>query len=120
MQKEREEHSVQSGLWIIPNALSSKECEAVISETVELTEGGAGTDSFSATISVNDSIAEAVGVIDIDRTLFGITYGSSSFFDNLADRAIDNNFTLKLFILKEIFQFLFDISFSIYLPRTDY
>jgi polyisoprenoid-binding protein YceI len=39
--------------------------------------------NIPATISVNDSTAEAVGVIDIDRTLFGITYGSSSFFDNL-------------------------------------
>ena len=36
-----QEHSVQSGLWIIPNAISPNECEAVISETVELTEGGA-------------------------------------------------------------------------------
>ena len=55
--------------------------------------------SIPATISVNDSIAEAIGVIDVDRTLFGITYGSSSFFDNLADRAINNNFTLKFKIV---------------------
>ena len=55
--------------------------------------------NIPATITVNDSVAEAVGVIDIDRTLFGITYGSSSFFNNLADRAIDNNFTLKFKIV---------------------
>ena len=55
--------------------------------------------SIPATISVNDSIAEAIGIIEIDRTLFDITYGSSSFFDNLADRAIDNNFTLKFKIV---------------------
>ena len=52
-----------------------------------------------AAISINDSIAEAIGVIEIDRTLFGITYGSSSFFDGLADRAIDNKFTLKFKII---------------------
>ena len=55
--------------------------------------------SIPATISVNDSVAEAIGVINIDRTLFDITYGSSSFFDNLADRAIDDNFTLKFKIV---------------------
>ena len=55
--------------------------------------------SIPATISVNDSTAEAIGIIEIDRTLFDITYGSSSFFDNLADRAIDNNFTLKFKIV---------------------
>ena len=53
----------------------------------------------SAAISINDSVAEAIGVIDIDRTLFGITYGSDSFFDGLADKAIDNNFTLKFKIV---------------------
>ena len=50
-------------------------------------------------ISVNDSIAEAIGTIEVDRTLFGITYGSSSFFTGLADRAIDNHFTLKFKIV---------------------
>jgi len=52
-----------------------------------------------AAIAINDSIAEAIGVIDVDRTLFGITYGSSSFFDGLADKAIDNKFTLKFKII---------------------
>ena len=55
--------------------------------------------NIPATIAVNDSIAEAIGIIHLDRTLFGITYGSSSFFDGLADRAIDNNFTLKFKIV---------------------
>ena len=35
------EHSVQSGLWIIPNALSEKECKDVIGEVEVLTQGGA-------------------------------------------------------------------------------
>jgi len=52
-----------------------------------------------ASIAINDSIAEAIGVIDIDRTLFGIRYGSGSFFEGLADKAIDNRFTLKFKII---------------------
>ena len=35
------------------------------------------------------------GVMLIDRTLFGIKYGSGSFFDNLGDKTIHNNFELK-------------------------
>ena len=52
-----------------------------------------------AIVSINGSIAEAIGIVDIDRTLFGITYGSGSFFEDLADRAIDDNFTLKFKII---------------------
>ena len=56
--------------------------------------------SFIPTIvSIDSTIAEAVGVIEIDRTLFGITYGSGSFFEDIADRAIDDNFTLKFKII---------------------
>ena len=35
------------------------------------------------------------GMMVIDRTLFGIKYGSGSFFDNLGDRTIYNDFELK-------------------------
>ena len=48
-----------------------------------------------ASISISDSIAESIGIINIDRTAFGIIYGSGSFFDDIADRAIDDDFTLK-------------------------
>lgn len=34
--------------------------------------------------------------INVDRTKFGIKYGSTSFFDNLKDKAIDNIFTLDI------------------------
>ena len=39
------------------------------------------------------------GTIKIDRTKYGIRYGSSSFFDNLKDKAIDNEFELTLNIV---------------------
>lgn len=35
------------------------------------------------------------GTIVIDRTQFNIKYGSGSFFDNLGDRTINNDFELK-------------------------
>ena len=35
------------------------------------------------------------GTIVIDRTQFDIKYGSGSFFDNLGDRTINNDFELK-------------------------
>ncbi len=38
--------------------------------------------------------------VTIDRTLFDIRYGSDSFFDNLGDRAIDNDFTLTINLVK--------------------
>ncbi|MGY6647199.1 YceI family protein [Wenyingzhuangia sp. IMCC45574] len=38
------------------------------------------------------------GDVKIDRTKFGIRYGSSSFFDNLKDKAINNEFELSIHI----------------------
>ena len=35
----------------------------------------------------------------IDRTKYGIKYGSGSFFDNLGDKAISNDFTMKIHIV---------------------
>lgn len=37
----------------------------------------------------------AIGEIAIDRTLFDIKYGSGSFFDNLGDKAIMDDFLVK-------------------------
>jgi len=39
--------------------------------------------------------------ISIDRTQYGIRYGSGSFFDNLGDKAIDNDFTLDVKLVLE-------------------
>ena len=35
----------------------------------------------------------------IDRTQFDIKYGSGSFFSNLGDKAIEDNFTIHTFVL---------------------
>ncbi len=39
---------------------------------------------------------EYTGKIEIDRSKFNVRYGSSSFFDNLGDKAIDDIFTLDI------------------------
>ena len=41
------------------------------------------------------------GGITIDRSLFGIKFGSSSFFENLGDKTIDNEFQIKLNLVGE-------------------
>ena len=41
-------------------------------------------------------VGSATAVIDVDRTIYGIKYGSGSFFDNLGDKAIDNTFQLTV------------------------
>ena len=50
--------------------------------------------SFEAV--VNGTMATAK--IMVDRTQFDIKYGSGSFFDNLGDKAIDNEFTLDVLL----------------------
>jgi len=52
------------------------------------------TQSISFPASVSDNKAEAT--IYIDRTKYGIKYGSGSFFDDLGDKAIDNMFELRV------------------------
>ena len=51
--------------------------------------------SFPATISVENGVATAKADVTVDRTQYDIRYGSDSFFDNLGDNAIDNNFTVS-------------------------
>ncbi|MCB0481156.1 MAG: YceI family protein [Flavobacteriales bacterium] len=50
---------------------------------------------FPVTItSINDKVSTN-GTITIDRTKHGIKYGSGSFFDDLGDKMIDDNFTIS-------------------------
>lgn len=37
--------------------------------------------------------------LEVDRSQFDVRYGSNSFFDNLGDKAIDNNFVLNITIV---------------------
>ena len=57
--------------------------------------------SIPSKILLEDNIVKAIGIVDIDRTLYGITYGSGTFFEDLTDKAIDDNFTLKFKIFAD-------------------
>lgn len=52
--------------------------------------------SFPATVQVEGNNLVARAKILVDRTQYGIKYGSGSFFDNLGDKAIDNEFELNV------------------------
>jgi len=50
---------------------------------------------FPAIVKIEGNNMVIVGEVEIDRTKFGIKYGSGSFFDDLGDRAIYDNFKIK-------------------------
>lgn len=50
---------------------------------------------FEVTMLQEGDKMVAIGQVDINRTEFDIRYGSGSFFDNLGDKAIKDNFTVK-------------------------
>ena len=52
--------------------------------------------TFTAMVGMEGQGAVATGTITIDRTKFGIRYGSGSFFDNLGDKTIYDDFELKV------------------------
>ena len=51
---------------------------------------------FPATVQVDEKQISAKAKIVVDRTQYDIKFGSGSFFDNLGDKAIDNNFELNV------------------------
>ncbi|MCP4521371.1 MAG: YceI family protein [Cytophagales bacterium] len=52
--------------------------------------------SFPATVSVDSNGVSAEGKLVIDRSQFDVKYGSSSFFDDLKDKAIANEIELTI------------------------
>jgi polyisoprenoid-binding protein YceI len=52
--------------------------------------------AFPATITMAGNELTATANFNVDRTKHGIKYGSGSFFDNLGDKAIDNNFNVDI------------------------
>ena len=55
--------------------------------------------SFPAKAGVKDGVAAATGKVTIDRTKFGLKYGSKSFFDTLGDKAINDTFDLTFNVI---------------------
>lgn len=52
--------------------------------------------TFPATVLVEKDKLTASAKITVDRTKYDIRYGSNSFFENLGNKAIDNNFDLNV------------------------
>ncbi|MCC9139030.1 YceI family protein [Pontibacter silvestris] len=52
--------------------------------------------SFPAIINVKSGVATATGDVTVDRTKYDIRYRSSSFFSDLGDKAIYDDFTVSL------------------------
>jgi len=55
--------------------------------------------SFPANVKIDGSSLTASADFDVDRTEFGLKYGSGKFFDNLGDKMINDNFNLKINIV---------------------
>jgi polyisoprenoid-binding protein YceI len=54
--------------------------------------------TFPAKVGVKDGVASASGVATVDRTKYGVQYGST-LFGAAADKAIDDNFTLSFNVI---------------------
>ena len=52
--------------------------------------------TFPAEINITDNQVTATGVITVDRTLYDMRFLSVKFFDNIAEKAVDDTFTLDL------------------------
>lgn len=57
--------------------------------------------TFPAQTEVQGDQLLAKATINVDRTAYGIRYGSGSFFDDLGDKAIDNEFELDVVLVAE-------------------
>lgn len=56
---------------------------------------------FNAKVTVKGDKLNADGVIIVNRTLFGIKYGSGSFFQGLGDKVIYDDFTLAFSVIAQ-------------------
>jgi len=54
---------------------------------------------FTAKVTVNGDQLNSEGLITVNRTLFGIKYGSGSFFQGLGDKMIYDDFTLAFSVI---------------------
>lgn len=55
--------------------------------------------SFPAKVGVKEGVAAATGKVTIDRTKFGLKYGSKSFFESIGDKAIYDTFDLTFNVI---------------------
>jgi len=51
--------------------------------------------TLPASLNITDNSVTGSGTFDVDRTEFGLKYGSGKFFEGLGDKMIKDNFTMK-------------------------
>lgn len=74
--------------------------ESLYEVSADLTiKGVTKPSSFQAKVLKNESGVTATAAITIDRTEYGIRYGSGKFFENLGDKTIHDTFTLDVSIV---------------------
>ena len=72
----------------------------VIGKVLDITIKGITKEvTFPAIIVIGKTEVVANAEININRTNFGIKYGSKSFIDNIGDKAINDEFNLKVRIV---------------------
>jgi polyisoprenoid-binding protein YceI len=57
--------------------------------------------SFPAYITTENGVAKAKADVTIDRSQFDVRYGSKSFFDNLGDKVISDEFTVSFDVVAQ-------------------
>lgn len=58
--------------------------------------------TFPAVITMNEKAVVTVAKITVNRTKFGIKYGSASFIDGIGDKAISDDFELNVNVVAKI------------------
>ena len=58
--------------------------------------------SFPAKITGRGNQVFVEGIVGVDRSQFDVRYGSTAFFDNLGDKAIDNIFNLNIKLVGDL------------------
>ena len=58
--------------------------------------------SFPAKITGGGNQVFVEGIVGVDRSQFDVRYGSTAFFDNLGDKAIDNIFNLNIKLIGDL------------------
>lgn len=86
---------------VTPNADSDTTHQYMVTGDLTL-KGITKPVTFSAAIYEKDGMLHAHATFGINRTDWGITYGSGTFFDNLADNAIEDTIHLTLTVIGKV------------------
>ena len=68
-------------------------------KATDITDADSHAISFPAKVGVKGGVAAASGTVTIDRTKFGLKYGSKNFFSSIGDKAINDDFTLSFNVI---------------------